>query len=161
MIRAPRRRISSVAASLALLVALSACRSLGPAPHSRYRAIHEYAINGEVERVSADIASTPGDLNLPDDAGDTPLHLAAMHCRMPVIVFLVTKRAAVNRKDRGGATALHLAAQEGCLPAVTSLLGSGAKVNARDKAHRTPLKRAQEAHNGEIATVLRQHGGVE
>jgi ankyrin repeat protein len=129
--------------------------------HSAYRPIHQYATAGDVAHVSDELSKNPSDLNLPDDAGLTPLHLAALHCHTNVVTLLLDKGAKVNPKGADGATPLHLAAQEGCANAVEELLAKGAKVNARDDQDRTPLKRAEQWHQSAIAEILRQHGGTE
>jgi len=128
---------------------------------SAYRPIHQYAIAGDVAGVAGELTKTPGDLNLPDDAGLTPLHLAALHCHTNVVALLLAKGAKVNQEATDDATPLHLAAQEGCTDAVTMLLAKGAKVNTRDDQGRTPLKRAELWHRDATAELLRQHGGTE
>ncbi len=128
---------------------------------SAYRSIHQDAQNGDAAQVAADLAVRPGDLNLPDDAGLTPLDLAALHCQTNVVALLLDKGADLNRRAQGGAAALHLAAQEGCAGAVTLLLDKGANVNARDDQGRTPLRRAEQWHQNAVAQILRQRGGIE
>ncbi len=128
---------------------------------SAYRPIHQYAKAGDAVGVAEELKKSPGDLNLPDDAGLTPLHLAALHCRTNVVALLLDKGAAVNRAAKDGATPLHLAAQEGCADAVTMLLARGAKANARDDQGRTPLARAKQWHQDAIVELLRQRGGTE
>ncbi len=75
------------------------------------------------------LATNSHDLNLPDDAERTPLHLAATHCHTNVVVLLLDKGAKIDPRAEGGATPLHLAAQEGCVDVVNLLLAKGAKVN--------------------------------
>ena len=133
-----------------------------PAPkHSDYRSIHEYARNGDVTNTAAVLALSQTNLNLPDDAGLTPLHLAASYCHTNIIILLLNQGANVNATAKDGATPLHIAAQEGCAEAVNVLLLKGASVNARDSQGRTPLKRAELWHQDAIVVILREHGGVE
>lgn len=129
--------------------------------HSAYRHIHEYAKAGDAAAVAADLAEYPSDLNLPDDAGLTPLHLASLQCRTNVITLLLSKGADINRQAKDETTPLHVAAQEGCGDAVSLLLEKGAEINARDSQGRTPLKRAELWHQNAVAELLRQHGGTE
>jgi ankyrin repeat protein len=129
--------------------------------HSAYREIHASARDGDVAQVAGDLAQNPGDLNLPDDAGLTPLHLAASACHTNVVALLLDQGAQIDRPAKDGATPLHLAAQEGCADAVNLLLVRGADVNARDDQKRTPLVRAEQWHQDAMVPLLRQHGGSE
>lgn len=128
---------------------------------STYGHIHEYAINGDATKVAEDLATNSSHLNAPDDAGETPLHLAALHCRTNVITVLLDRKAKLDSTDNAGATPLHLAAQEGCADGVTMLLAKGAKLNPRDQKGRTPLKRAEEWHQDAVANLIRERGGTE
>ena len=129
--------------------------------HSAYRSIHQAAIDGDAVSVSADLKAHPGDLNLPDDAGQTPLHLAAIHCRTNVVALLLDKGARPDALATGDATPLHLAAQAGCAEAVTLLLSKGASINLRDSQGRTPLGRAKQWRQDATAELLRARGGIE
>jgi ankyrin repeat protein len=146
--------------TLVLAIGCNAC-FLVPPPRSAYMPIHRYARDGDAASVEADLTANPQDLNLPDDARLTPLHLAAAHCHANVVEILLNKGAAANRKGAGGAIALHLAAQEGCIDVVVILVARGSKVNARDDARRTPLKRSEEWHQDVVAAFLRENGGTE
>lgn len=129
--------------------------------HSAYRPIHQYAKAGDAAHVAEELSAHPDQINLPDDAGLTPLHLAVLRCRTNVVGLLLSKGADVNRKGQGGPTPLHLAAQEGCIDAAKMLLAKGAKINPRDDQGRTPLVRAEQWHRDAIVQFLRQHGGTE
>jgi ankyrin repeat protein len=146
--------------TLILAVICDGC-FLIPPPRSEHRPIHQYAESGDLAAVATDLATNSTDLNLPDDGGLTPLHLAASHCHTNVMAFLLNRGAAVNRKAQGGTTPLHLAAQEGCLDGVNLLLEKGAKINVRDSKGRTPLKRAEEWQQIDIVQFLRERGGQE
>jgi len=145
---------------LAASIGSSGC-TLFPAPRSAYLPIHQHAQDGDVALVTQDLARNPKDLDAPDDTALTPLHLAAIRCRPPVVELLIERGAALNRKADDGATPLHLAAQEGCIDVVVILVAKGSKVNARDDARRTPLKRSEEWDQDAVAEFLRAHGGTE
>jgi ankyrin repeat protein len=140
-------------------VAVSGCWSSHP--HSAYRAIHQYAINGDAAGVAAELAKDPDEVNLPEDDGLTPLHLAAENCHTNVVILLLEKGAKLNVTDDHKATPLHLAAQEGCTNVVAVLLAHGAKVNARDDQNRTPLLRAEQWHQTNVVLLLKSRGGTE
>jgi ankyrin repeat protein len=148
--------VIAIAAS-ALLV--SGCWSAHP--HSTYQSIHQYAISGDAAGVTAELTKSPDEVNLPEDDGLTPLHLAAENCHTNVVVLLLKRGAKVNIQANDNETPLHLAAQEGCADVVEILLINGAKVNARDKQGRTPLDRAQQWHQTNIVKLLQQCGGVQ
>jgi ankyrin repeat protein len=130
-------------------------------PHSGYRTIHQCAINGDAVGVAAELAKFPDELNLPEDGGVTPLHLAAENCHTNVVVLLLEKGADLNIMADDKATPLHLASQQGCADVVAILLAKGADVNARDNQGRTPLTRAKLWHQDAIVQLLQAHGGSE
>jgi len=146
-----------VAAALGLMT--SGCWSAHP--HSAYRTIHQCAINGDAAGVAAELAKFPDELNLPEDDGLTPLHLAAENCHTNVVILLLDKGANINVTAKDNATPLHLAAQEGCTDVVTVLLERAEEINLRDDQKRTPLLRAEQWHQDGIAQLLKQHGGTE
>ncbi len=139
------------------LAATAGCM-LWPASRSAYRSIHEYARDGDVAGISADLKRTPGDLDLKEDAGETPLELAVQHCRPDAIRFLVGRHADLEARAKGGATALHLAAQEGCVDGILILLAAHADLNAHDDAGRTPLARARQWNQPAAAALLEAKG---
>jgi len=118
-------------------------------------------IDDDSKGVAADLSSRPNDLELLDDAGRTPLLLAANQCSTNVLVLLLKKGAKVDVVASGRSTALHLAAQAGCSAAVLILLDHGCEVNPRDSQGRTPMTRAEQFNQHAIATLLRAHGGTE
>jgi ankyrin repeat protein len=151
---------------LRLLMAAGACGLLTcgcwPAhPHSAYGTIHQCAINGDAAGMSAELTAHPDELNLPEDDGLTPLHLAAENCHTNVVVLLLDKGAKLSVKGKDNETPLHLAAQEGCGDVVAILLTKGADMNARDNQGRTPLARAQQWHQTNVVTLLQQHGATQ
>ena len=143
-----------------LVTSCSGC-FLIPPKHSDYRAIHEYASDGNVAGITQDLAAYPGDVNLTDDAGRTPLHLAATHCHVDAAEVLLDKGAKIDAKATGGTTPLDVAAQAGCVDMVNLLLAKGAKINLRDDQGRTLLGRATQWKRDEVVQVLRAHGGIE
>jgi ankyrin repeat protein len=149
----------TIVVAAVLIVTGSGC-FLKPTEHSKHGPIHDYARDGNLALVTEDLATNSADLNLPDDAGLTPLHLATLHCHTNVVTFLLEKHAKVNLASDDGTTPLHLAAQEGCLDVLIELLAHDAKVNPRDNQNRTPLARAEAWHQDQAADFLRNHGGI-
>ena len=130
-------------------------------PHSAFRAIHQFAINGDAAGVAAELAQDSSELNLPEDHALTALHLAAQNCHSNVVVLLLDRGANIDAKADDQATPLHLAAQEGCTEVVVVLLARSAKINLRDNQQRTPLGRARQWQQDAVVQLLQQHGGTD
>ena len=79
--------------------------------------------------------------NVRNKYGQTPLHRAAAHSKIPTVVTALVKAGAnVNARDTDGWTPLHIAARENqTFTVVKTLLRAGARPNARDKKGNTPL----------------------
>jgi ankyrin repeat protein len=154
------KTLGAIAATLVIAGICAGC-FLRPTQHSEHRPIHDFARDGNLTLVIQDLATNAADLNLPDDAGLTPLHLASLHCHTNVVAFLLQKGARVDATAEDDTTPLHLAAQEGCIDVATLLLKGGAKVNARDGERRTPLDRAEAWHKTNTVVWLKTQGGVE
>jgi ankyrin repeat protein len=146
---------------LGIFIAAVFCTSGCQQQHDLYREIHAAARAGDVAAVTGDLAQNPADLELPDNAGFTPLYLAASYCQTNVMVLLLDKGAKPDTKANDGSTALQEAAQQGCEAGVSLLLDSGAKVNIRNSQGKTPLGCAEAWHQDAIVQLLRGHGGTE
>ena len=101
------------------------------------------------------------DVNVKDMNGNTPLHSAAEKGHKEIAELLIAKGllfkgADVNAKNDGGITPLHGAAIGGQKEIAELLIAKGATVNAKANDGRTPL---DWSANGEIADLLRKHGG--
>ena len=143
-----------------LLLAVGGC-FLKPPPHSDYRPIHQAAAGCDAATVALILSTNPAALNITEDGGRGPLHVASARCCTNVIALLLQDGARLELKGKTGETPLHVAAQEGCIDAVTMLVNKGADINARDNAGRTPLKRAIDYQQGAIADLLRKLGAVD
>jgi len=76
---------------LGLVVAFTAPAFAGP--------IHDAARKGDLKKVQEILASDPKAVNTQDNAGDTPLHLAALHGQYKVAEALIAAGANVNVKN--------------------------------------------------------------
>ncbi|KAJ0962382.1 hypothetical protein J5N97_030210 [Dioscorea zingiberensis] len=97
-------------------------------------------------------------VNVRDDNGATPLHLAARH-RRPNCVHILLENGALSCASTGGygcpgSTPLHLAARGGCLDCVRELLMWGADRLQRDSSGRIPYMIALKRNHGTCAALL-------
>lgn len=143
-----------------LLIAVDGCFLL-PLPHSDYRPIHQAAGGCDAVTVALILSTNPAALNLTEDGGRSPLHVASARCCTNVISLLLQKGARLEFKGKTGETPIHVAAQEGCVEAVSMLVRAGAQINARDKNGSTPLKRALSYEQQTVVELLRTLGGKE
>lgn len=157
--KAKQKFLNLILTSLVLSFA-SGC-FLKPLPHSDYRPIHQAVAGCDAATITAILSTNLAALNLTDDGGRAPLHIASSRCCTNVIILLLQKGAALELKGNAGETPLHVAAQEGCVDAVARLASKGANINARDKKGRTPLKRAIEFQQDDTANLLRKLGARE
>lgn len=97
-------------------------------------------------------------LNVVDNEGETPLHIAARAGNSQVAELLLTGGANVAALNRTWDTPLHRAARKGHRDAAALLLAHGAEVNARAMRKATPLHRAAYGGHREAAALLLSAG---
>lgn len=90
-------------------------------------------------------------VNIEDNYGKTPLHIAARSGSLNIVKYLVNKSADINAKDKYDNTPLHLAADSGELDIVKYLIIKDNNINAEGERGWTPLHIA--AKNGELNMV--------
>jgi len=154
------RQTSWLGFILALALFTGGCIFFGP-PHSKYRPIHERTLACDEQSVSAILQTNAGAINLRDDSGRLPLHLAASRNCTDVIAVLIKAGANLEARSDAGETPLVVAAHESSFEAVKMLVDAGAKINVKDKKGYTPLKWATLANENAIADFLRSHGAKE
>src|SRR5581483_1104995 len=110
---------------------------------------------GELAHAEALVAAGVS-ANAKDPHGWTPLMLAALHNRIPLIPVLYTNGADLNAHNRKGTTALMLAANNGHKEMVRLLLDQGAQVNAKATDGWTALMYAAwKGHSAIVSDLLR------
>lgn len=114
----------------------------------RQTALH-LALRNEADKTVQTLLKHPGlDVNAINQAGETPLMLAALKARLDWMKALVARGALVNEP---GWTALHYACSGPDRGAVRWLLEQGAEIDARSPNGSTPLMMA--AGYGESSSV--------
>jgi ankyrin repeat protein len=97
-----------------------------------------------------------------DNSGWTPLHVAAHHGHRDIVALLLRSGANVDAVDNNGWTPLHHAAHDGHRDIVALLLEGGANVNAATNNGRTPLHvAAHDGHRDIVALLLRSGANVD
>ncbi|XP_053461432.1 ankyrin repeat domain-containing protein 27 isoform X3 [Nycticebus coucang] len=97
-------------------------------------------------------------VNVTNQDGSSPLHVAALHGRADLIPLLLEHGADTDARNASHAVPLHLACQQGHFQVVKYLLDSNAKPNKKDVSGNTPLVYACSGGHHEVAALLLQHG---
>ncbi|KAF6287479.1 ankyrin repeat domain 27 [Rhinolophus ferrumequinum] len=107
------------------------------------------------------LAKTPASglgVNVTNQDGSSPLHVAALHGRVDLVPLLLKHGASVGARNAKQAVPLHLACQQGHFQVVKYLLESKAKPDKKDISGNTPLIYACSSGHHEVAALLLQHG---
>ncbi|MBU0514901.1 MAG: ankyrin repeat domain-containing protein [Proteobacteria bacterium] len=100
-------------------------------------------------------------VNVRDELGLTPLHLAAWRGRTELAAMLLQRGAAVNARSKSGRlTPLHCAASAGHAKLVVLLIKKGGNPNGPDACGWTPLHGAAFEGRGRVVTMLLVHGAA-
>ena len=110
-------------------------------------------MNGPAEPV-ARLVKLGADINLQNDLGQTPLHLAAEMPNPTLLKAFLKQKAKVDLADKDGRTPLHYAAQRGRLQNVKALVEAGASLTIRDKKNVTPYEAAKAGGYTLVAEYL-------
>jgi len=115
-----------------------------------FQGLHSLAEAGDVDRLQACIH--PRKLEVRDDAGRRPLHLAVTNGHARAVALLLERRSNVWARDAAGLTPLHSAAFSGHAPIVEILLEHGAPPNKKENRQAsTPLHGA--VRNGHLPCI--------
>ncbi|XP_053904528.1 ankyrin repeat domain-containing protein 27 isoform X2 [Malaclemys terrapin pileata] len=99
-------------------------------------------------------------VNVTNQDGFTPLHVAALHGH-PELVYLLLKHGAnISAKNINHAVPLHLACQKGHFQVVKCLVDCNAKQNKKDVHGNTPLIYACLNGQHEIAALLLENSNI-
>lgn len=116
------------------------------------------AVAEQHEPIALLLLERGADPNLKNLLGRTPLMLAARYGNVNLVRALLRQGAkvALDKKPSVDPDALSTAAFQGQREVVALLLQAGADPSARDRSGRIAEEYAEEAHQGEIAGILRR-----
>ncbi|XP_078236475.1 ankyrin repeat domain-containing protein 27 isoform X1 [Pogona vitticeps] len=97
-------------------------------------------------------------VNVTNQDGQTPLHVAALHGHADLVSLLIKHGASPEAKDANCTVPLHLACQNGHVEVVKCLIEANAKQNKKDIYGNTPLMYACLNGYQEVVAFLLQHG---
>lgn len=122
-------------------------------------ALHSAVMAGDLDTLKAllerpDLCSL---INVPDEHGRTPLHLAVLESKLEFTIVLLEEGADPRVSDRLKMTPLHYASDIGDYEAAENLLIMGAKTYAQDNQGDTPLHIAVRANCQWIVDLLLQY----
>ncbi|KAL4239818.1 hypothetical protein ACF0H5_000620 [Mactra antiquata] len=104
-----------------------------------------------VSELKHQLQLNPDRINLTDNAGNTPIHIAAKYNRLRSLVILLDFKADPNIAGPYEMYPLHLAAKYNSIDVAKYLLKHGADIMCRDCKKKTPLHHA--ARKGHLAMV--------
>lgn len=116
--------------------------------------IFDAARDGSKQEVEKMLAANKNLVNIRNELGSTPLHVAAGNPNSEIAKLLVVKGADVNAKDKNGTTPLHISAYTGKKGLVEFFLSKGADAYAQDFKGETPRDFAEHSLNQEIKNIL-------
>jgi len=121
--------------------------------------LHEACKMGDVKVVEAFLAASGGSLEATDAKGVTSLGYAVGANRIPVVKFLLDKKADASKCDTSGCNAVHYAAAYGRKDLLTFLLNGKVDVNAKNTEGQTPLALATKNKQTDTVDLLKTKGG--
>ncbi|XP_064884448.1 ankyrin repeat domain-containing protein 27 isoform X6 [Columba livia] len=99
-------------------------------------------------------------VNVSNQDGFTPLHMAALHGHSELVSLLLRHGARISARNAKHAVPLHLACQKGHFQVVKCLMDYNAKQNKKDIYGNTPLIYACLNGQYETTALLLQHGAA-
>ena len=113
--------------------------------------------NNDINIVNA-LISNKDYLNVQDQQGSTPLHVAALNGHGEVVKILLDVGANYETPNKNGWTPLSSAAEKGHGEVVKILLEKGANYETQQKQGATPLNSAANTGHGEVVKILLEKG---
>lgn len=125
----------------------------------RWTALHHavYQNNGDI--MVKIIRKDPSLMNVPTNAGFTPLMTAIWQGNKPMVDVLVGLGSKLDVRDTGGNTPLHLAVSRNQYSIAKELLEGGTDPNIENAKGWTPMDNALSDNNTDMAHLLLYYGG--
>ena len=111
--------------------------------------------NNDLEGARARFEERPGDLNYADNAGNTPLHFAALPGYVKIVEYLLEQKCDVDPKNTDGETPLIDAVENGHVEVVKLLLDRGANPRQRNRKGDEPSELVQHEDDSAFQTIGR------
>ncbi|XP_057325711.1 putative ankyrin repeat protein RF_0381 [Microplitis mediator] len=125
-------------------------------------ALHRAIKENQFNAAKLLISSQGIDVNVIDDDGMTPIHLATARGYLDIVQYLLSNRACIDvpctSNWKNGYTPLHLAAESGNEEITSLLLWNGANANSKALNSLTPLHLAAERGHLRIVELLLDYG---
>ncbi|XP_075290075.1 ankyrin repeat domain-containing protein 27 isoform X2 [Opisthocomus hoazin] len=115
---------------------------------------------GPAQKKFARVSANGLGVNVSNQDGFTPLHMAALHGHSELVSLLLKHGASISAKNAKQAVPLHLACQKGHFQVVKCLMDYNAKQNKKDIYGNTPLIYACLNGQYETTALLLQHGAA-
>jgi ankyrin repeat protein len=120
--------------------------------------IFEAARTGNIEKVKEFCSKDPLIVKSKTNAGETPLHIAAVTGKQDIAAYLISNGADLNVKDASNNTPLTNAIRSRSFETVKILVDKGANVNDRGLWNFLPIQVAAEFTSNDIVNYLIDNG---
>ena len=120
--------------------------------------IHSAAQRGDLDAVKKLLAEQQNLISERDEAGSTPLHVAAMNGNRKLVKYLLKRGAEIDAGDNENSTPLHVAAMNGHKDVVEYLISKGADLNLQDDNGMSTLHWAAYFGHLDVAEYLLKKG---
>ncbi|MEO0202771.1 MAG: ankyrin repeat domain-containing protein [candidate division WOR-3 bacterium] len=138
--------------NLIFLIFLFSCNQVYKSEYSQK--LLESVSRGELSKTK-DFINKGADINIKNNNGKTPLHIAVENEYEDIVKLLLEKNVDVNIKDNEGNTPLHKAVKNGNYFIIKELLKFGADKNIKNNEGKTPFDLAKELGDDEILKLFK------
>eukprot|EP00011_Vannellida_sp_DIVA3-517-6-12_P000530 CAMPEP_0114612564 /NCGR_PEP_ID=MMETSP0168-20121206/4686_1 /TAXON_ID=95228 ORGANISM="Vannella sp., Strain DIVA3 517/6/12" /NCGR_SAMPLE_ID=MMETSP0168 /ASSEMBLY_ACC=CAM_ASM_000044 /LENGTH=961 /DNA_ID=CAMNT_0001823551 /DNA_START=15 /DNA_END=2900 /DNA_ORIENTATION=+ len=120
--------------------------------------LHRCVVQGGTTAIMEILVDNGALLDVPNNLGQTPLHVSSQKGELPATELLLSHNANVMAKDNENKTALHYSARSGHAEVVTALIEKSILVNHKDSFGDTALHLAAKHEHKEVVKMLLAKG---